>query len=108
MSEDFTDQPIKNDGEREPEEPIKHDDGGRSGRRLLLLCAFPVTFLFAGAYYGWGPLQLVMEQNGIYHNKCGDDPEVCDAQTAALFVKRPTRRSNYHHYVASVGRALRS
>jgi hypothetical protein len=28
MSEDFTDQPIKNDGEREPEEPIKHDDGG--------------------------------------------------------------------------------
>ncbi len=50
----------------------------------MLLCAFPVTFLFAGAYYGWGPLQLVMEQNGIYHNKCGDDPEVCDAQTAAL------------------------
>ena len=27
-------------------------------------------FLYAGAFYGWGPMQLLLEANGNFHKKC--------------------------------------
>ena len=69
------------------EDQTKNGVAGSKGRRWLLIFAIPSTFLYAGAYYGWGPMQLVLEQNGIFHSKCGEDvplDQVCDAQTSAL------------------------
>ena len=54
---------------------------------LIVSCLY--TFLFVGALYGWGPLQLLLEENGLFEHKCdgyeGDeDDTICPAQTAAL------------------------
>jgi hypothetical protein len=59
-------------------------------RRRLGLLVFSVlyTVLFVGAYFGWGPMQLLFEDHGFFSWKCTDeeeaDGEVCPEQTAAL------------------------
>jgi hypothetical protein len=59
-------------------------------RRRLGLLAFSVlyTVLYVGAYFGWGPMQLLFEDHGFFSWKCTDEEdandEVCPAQTAAL------------------------
>jgi hypothetical protein len=41
---------------------------------LLLLSTALFTFLFVGALYGWVPLQLLLENDGIFASWCSDDP----------------------------------
>jgi hypothetical protein len=59
-------------------------------RRRLGLLVFSVlyTLLYVGAYFGWGPMQLLFEDHGFFSWKCTDeddiDDPVCPAQTAAL------------------------
>jgi hypothetical protein len=43
------------------------------------------TFLFGGGFYGWGPMQLMLEENGSHSSKCSSDSDdVCPEQTASL------------------------
>ena len=66
------------------------NNGKKQTRRryCLLFFAFLYTFFFAGAYFGWGPMQLLLEENGSYASKCTADEreqgEICPAQSAAL------------------------
>lgn len=62
-------------------------------RTGLLVCSVLYTVFYVGAYFGWGPIQLLFEDHGFFAWKCSDDfvPEqnddgasVCPAQTAAL------------------------
>lgn len=57
-------------------------------RYILLFFAYAYTFLFAGAFFGWGPMQLLLEQNGSFSSKCtaAEQQEgiICNAQSAAL------------------------
>jgi len=54
---------------------------GRRVGTLVTSCLY--TTLFAGAYFGWGPFQLLLEQNGNFHSKCSSE-DVCSEQKAAL------------------------
>jgi hypothetical protein len=46
------------------------------------------TLLYVGAVFGWGPMQLLLEENGAFSWKCTDaeqeNDEVCPEQTSAL------------------------
>jgi MFS family permease len=46
------------------------------------------TLLYVGAFFGWGPMQLLLENNGAFSWKCTDaeqeNDEVCPEQTSAL------------------------
>jgi hypothetical protein len=51
---------------------------------LVVFTALYTTF-FAGAFFGWGPMQLMLEDAGAFTFKCNDDEELpCDAQTLSL------------------------
>jgi hypothetical protein len=51
---------------------------------LIVFSALYITF-FAGAFFGWGPMQLMLEEDGAFTFKCDDDEELpCDAQTLSL------------------------
>jgi nitrate/nitrite transporter NarK len=51
---------------------------------LVVFTALYTTF-FAGAFFGWGPMQLMLEENGVFAFKSDDDEELpCDAQTLSL------------------------
>jgi len=53
---------------------------------LFVFSAF-YTVAFAGAFFGWGPMQLMLEADGAFSDKCVDSvntDEVCPAQTKSL------------------------
>jgi len=68
-----------------PRIPLRHTAADR--RMLVYLSAF-CTFFFAGASFGWGPMQLMLENQGIYHSLCsadyGDGDTTCPDQAARL------------------------
>jgi hypothetical protein len=48
----------------------------------LIVFSALYTTLFACAFLGWGPMQLMLEGDGAFAFKCDDDVELpCDAQT---------------------------
>ena len=67
----------------EEEEHIK-----RRRRYSLLIFAFLYTFFFSGAFFGWGPMQLLLEENGSYSSECTEEEqeneEICPSQSASL------------------------
>jgi hypothetical protein len=72
-----------------PPPPRKKDEILQSRRRLgLLVFSGAYTFLYVGAFLGYGPMQLALEQNGSFASKCTADEqargEICPAQTSAL------------------------
>jgi hypothetical protein len=52
-------------------------------RHGLVATSFLYTFLYVGAFFGWGPMQLLLEENGNFSDKCPTD-EICPAQTSSL------------------------
>lgn len=60
----------------------------RRHRYCLLTFSFLYTFLFSGAFFGWGPMQLLLEENGSFASKCTvqeqERGEICPSQSAAL------------------------
>ena len=59
--------------------------------RWLVIFSALYIFLFAGAMWGWGPMQLMLERNGSFHYLCKEETtstemeyEVCPEQTARL------------------------
>jgi hypothetical protein len=57
----------------------------------LLVFSLLYIPLFAGAFFGFGPMQIMLEESGAYASLCVDDTddstptgEVCPAQTAQL------------------------
>jgi len=62
-------------------------------RNLLFLFIFSMgySFFYAGAFFGWGPMQLLLEENGAFHSLCelkGSSlntlNDVCEKQTVSL------------------------
>ena len=64
-------------------------------RRWLFFFACLYTFLFVGSFYGWGPMQLALEENSAFDWKCeanstatedssSSDAEMCAEQRSAL------------------------
>ena len=63
-------------------------------QNVLMLFSALYTFLFAGGLWGWGPMQLMLEENGSFHYLCDDEQNdidnnemgnnVCPRQTARL------------------------
>ena len=62
----------------------------KEDRRRLCLFVFAssVTLLYVGAVFGWGPMQLLLENNGAFSWKCTEEEqendEICPEQTSAL------------------------
>lgn len=52
-------------------------------RHGLVATAFLYTLLYVGAFFGWGPMQLLLEENKNFSDKCPTD-EICPAQTRSL------------------------
>jgi MFS family permease len=51
---------------------------------LIVFSALYTTF-FAGAFFGWGPMQLMLEDDGAFTSKCEDEEKLpCDAQSLSL------------------------
>jgi MFS family permease len=57
-------------------------------RLWLFIFSSLATLLYVGAVFGWGPMQLLLENNGAFSWKCTDaeqeNDEVCPEQTSAL------------------------
>jgi MFS family permease len=47
-------------------------------RKGLFICAVLYTLLFVGAFFGWGPMQLLLEENGAFASKCPPPPPTID------------------------------
>ena len=67
--------------ERDLQKEIRH-------RLWLFIFSSSVTLLYVGAVFGWGPMQLLLENNGAFSWKCTEEEqendEVCPEQTSAL------------------------
>jgi MFS family permease len=54
----------------------------------LVVFAMLYTFLVFGAFFGWGPMQLLLEENGSFSSKCTEqeqeDEEICPEQSSTL------------------------
>jgi hypothetical protein len=64
-----------------------NDKKDQFNRRGLMVCSCLFTFLYVGSFFGWGPMQLLLEGNGAFRWKCDPDydPEkVCPSQTSTL------------------------
>jgi hypothetical protein len=67
----------------------------RQRTTLIVFASFSI-FVYAGAFYGWGPMQLLLEQNGNFATRCPEankdeqvkENVVCSEQTAALLTCR--------------------
>eukprot|EP00529_Nitzschia_sp_RCC80_P016876 CAMPEP_0113499098 /NCGR_PEP_ID=MMETSP0014_2-20120614/31555_1 /TAXON_ID=2857 /ORGANISM="Nitzschia sp." /LENGTH=653 /DNA_ID=CAMNT_0000393227 /DNA_START=167 /DNA_END=2128 /DNA_ORIENTATION=- /assembly_acc=CAM_ASM_000159 len=68
---------------------------------MLIIFGCCSIFFYAGAFYGWGPMQLLLEANGNFQNKCSDEwweienqndedseSSACPEQTSALLTCR--------------------
>jgi len=64
-------------------------------RLILFIVSITISFFFTGAFYGWGPMQLLLEENGAFHSQCDnmnqkeDDEnifkdDICEKQTIKL------------------------
>jgi MFS family permease len=70
-------------------EPAKEDTKLQHWRRVALMVISALyTFFFIGAFFGWGPMQLLLEKNGSFSFKCTPEEqergEICPEQTSAL------------------------
>lgn len=64
--------------------PSAGNEAAVGSAEVCLLCAsFLGIFLFSGIIFGWGPMQLLLEADGVYSGVCGDAPG-CDAQSSRL------------------------
>ncbi|KAG7354636.1 major facilitator superfamily transporter [Nitzschia inconspicua] len=67
--------------------PMEESKQEKKQKTILVVVASCSIFAFAGSFYGWGPMQLLLEQNGNFGTECITDDEihtVCTEQTAAL------------------------
>ena len=63
---------------------------GRSRTRLLTFFCV-ASLLYGGATFGWGPMQLILENNGVYARLCDtNDMDVCLKQRSALLLVSTT------------------
>eukprot|EP00985_Skeletonema_marinoi_P015427 scaffold7970_cov147-Skeletonema_marinoi.AAC.3 len=54
-------------------------------RRLLLISTCLYMIFYTGAFYGYGPFQLMLEEAGAFSNRCApDEPLPCPSQTSML------------------------
>lgn len=78
------------DDEAESKSERDGDRSQRFHRRGLLITSLVYTTFFVGAFFGWGPMQLLLEENGAFSWKCDNTTQdvegagVCPAQTATL------------------------
>ena len=62
---------------------LPKDQATRHRQGLVAMAAL-YTFLYVGAFFGWGPMQLLLEDAQMFSSKCPDTNEICPAQTSAL------------------------
>eukprot|EP00986_Skeletonema_menzelii_P003682 scaffold1172_cov144-Skeletonema_menzelii.AAC.7 len=55
-------------------------------RKLLLISTCLYMIFYTGAFYGYGPFQLMLEESGAFSNQCAPDDEElpCPSQTTML------------------------
>ena len=53
-------------------------------RRALLVVTALSTLLLVGATFGWGPMQLLLEQHGVFSTECKTDEEVEQLETEGV------------------------
>ncbi|KAL3826467.1 hypothetical protein ACHAXA_011276 [Cyclostephanos tholiformis] len=55
-------------------------------RRMALVVIIGImTVFWTGAFFGWGPMQLLLEEDGAFGGKCNEnEPLPCPAQTTSL------------------------
>ena len=66
-----------------------HDEKLKASRRIgLVVCSTLYTFFVIGAFFGWGPMQLLLENNGSFSSRCTteeqENGEICPSQSSAL------------------------
>jgi len=63
---------------------FKTDNCDRIG---LLVFTSLFTFFFCGAFLGWGPMQLILEEDRAFEWKCGEGEEIpCSDQSKSLLI----------------------
>jgi len=61
------------------------DEVPRSIQIGLVTFSCLYVMFFSGAIFGWGPMQLMLEQDGAFEFQCQEDEELpCDAQSVSL------------------------
>ena len=67
---------------------LLHEKLQASRRVGLVLCSALYTFFVIGAFFGWGPMQLLLENNGSFSSRCTAEErergEICPSQSSAL------------------------
>ena len=87
--------PCADDDDDNADTDTDADGGARRTRLALLSVTGLCVFLYAGAFFGWGPMQLMLEAGGAFSGRCGEgggdgdgasssSSSSCPAQTAAL------------------------
>jgi len=58
---------------------------GEGARKGLLAMATCYTFLFVGAIFGWGPMEVMLEDAGAFASQCApDEPLPCPKQSETI------------------------
>ena len=77
---------------------IEHEEKRQNQiRTAIFFFALAYALLFAGAFFGWGPMQLMLEENGAFETECeisnktdynieqnGKKGSICEEQTIKL------------------------
>lgn len=67
-----------------PTETKKERQQKRQRIGLFVFSALTATF-YAGAFFSWGPMQLLLEAHGVFEDRCAEgEPTPCPAQTSTL------------------------
>jgi hypothetical protein len=54
-------------------------------RMVLVVITAIMTLFWTGAFLGWGPMQLLLEEDGAFEDQCLEkEPQPCPAQTTKL------------------------
>ena len=52
----------------------------------LIAVAISCMGLFSGIIFGWGTLQLILEEEGLYSSGCTDDDDICPSRQNKFFL----------------------
>ena len=89
MTTDISAMELPGGGEHVEEEPARsrHLDDRRQHRRRMVLVVITaiMTVFWSGAFFGWGPMQLMLEEDGAFEGECSTTETLpCSAQTSKL------------------------
>lgn len=63
-------------------------------KAALIIVAITCMGLFSGIIFGWGTLQLVLEEEGLYDSGCLEDEGICSSRQNKFYLLYTIRYSS--------------